>query len=194
MVSKNWRRALAAGALFTLLGVATHDAAAATQLERGKYLVTIMGCTDCHTPGSLMGHPDMTKLLGGSDVGFAIPGLGVFVPSNLTPDKATGLGSWTTAQIITAFTTGVRPDGRKLAPTMPYEDFSHLTKSDALAIAAYLKTLPPVSHAVPGPFGPSETPTVFVEAVLPGAVYASMPKPGGPPPAGAPPAGAPPHP
>lgn len=188
MVSKNWRRALAAGALFTLLGVATHDAAAATQLERGKYLVTIMGCTDCHTPGSFLGHPDMTKFLGGSDVGFAIPGRGVFVGPNLTPDKATGLGSWTTEQVVTAFTTGVRPDGRILASIMPWEEFAHLTKSDALAIAAYLRSLPPVNHAVPGPFGPSETPTVFVMTVVPGAIYATMPKPPPGPPAGAPPA------
>ena len=63
---------------------------------------------------------------------------------------------------VTAFTTGVmRPDGRILAPIMPYEDFKFLTKSDALAIAAYLKSLKPIKNAVPGPFGPNETPTTF---------------------------------
>jgi mono/diheme cytochrome c family protein len=160
--------------------------AAETQIERGKYLVTVSGCSDCHTPGSFLGHPDMTKFLGGSDVGFAIPGLGVFVGRNLTPDPETGLGKWTNQQIVTAFTTGVRPDGRILAPIMPYEDFKHMTKSDAQAVAAYLKSLPPVKHAVPGPFGPSETPTTFVMAVMPGNVYASMPKPPAPP-AGGPP-------
>ncbi len=93
-----------------------------------------------------------------------------------------------------------RPDGRILAPIMPYEDFRPLTKSDALAIAAYLKSLKPVKHAVPGPFGPNETPTTFVMTVVPGAVYASMPKPPGPPPGAGgppvwhPPAGRPPHP
>jgi len=50
-------------------------------VARGKYLVTFGSCTDCHTPGSFFGKPDMTRFLGGSDVGFAIPGLGVFVAS-----------------------------------------------------------------------------------------------------------------
>src|SRR5665213_502897 len=80
--------------------------AAQSPVERGKYLVTIGGCSDCHTPGTFLGHPDMSKFLGGSDVGFAIPGLGVFAGRNLTPDKETGLGNWTTAQIVKAFTTG----------------------------------------------------------------------------------------
>jgi hypothetical protein len=133
----------------------------------------------------------MSKFLGGSDVGFAIPHLGVFVGPNLTPDKATGLGSWTAAQIVTAITTGVTPQGRKLAPVMPYEAYKSLTKADALAIAAYLQSLPPVSHQVAGPFGPSETPTTFVMAVIPGAVYAKIANPP-PPPAPAPaPAAAP---
>jgi mono/diheme cytochrome c family protein len=173
---------LAALVAVGLWGATLHTASADAQTERGKYLVTLGGCSDCHTPGNFFGHPDMSKFLGGSDVGFAIPGLGVFVGRNLTPDKETGLGKWTTKQIITAMTTGVRPDGRTLAPIMPWRDLAHLTKSDAQAIAAYLKSLPPVNHAVPGPFGPNETPSVFVMAVLPGNVYASLPKPGGPPP------------
>ena len=57
------------------------------QVARGRYLVTIAGCSDCHTPGALLGSPDMKRYLGGSDVGFAIPGAGVFVGENLTPDK-----------------------------------------------------------------------------------------------------------
>lgn len=156
------------------------------QIARGKYLVTNGNCTDCHTPGHFFGKPDMSKFLGGSDVGFAIPHLGVFVGPNLTPDKATGLGNWTAADIVTAITTGVTPQGRKLAPVMPYEAYKSLTKSDALAIAAYLKSLPPVSHQVAGPFGPSETPTTFVMAVIPGAVYAKIANPPPPPPPAAP--------
>ena len=147
------------------------------QVERGKYLVAIGGCTDCHTPGHLLGSPDSTRYLGGSDVGFAIPGQGVFVGPNLTPDKETGLGAWSDQQIGTAITTGVRPDGRVLAPMMPWRGLSHLTPSDALAIAAYLKSLPAVQHKVPGPFGPLEQPSVFVMTVLPGDVYVSLPKP-----------------
>src|ERR1700691_3171303 len=72
------------------------------QIARGKYLVTISGCSDCHTPGALLGSPDMKRYLGGSDVAFAIPGVGIFVGQNLTPDKTTGLGQWTEEQIIAA--------------------------------------------------------------------------------------------
>ena len=118
------------------------------EVARGKYLVTIGSCTDCHTPGHFFGKPDMSKYLGGSDVGFAIPHLGVFVGPNLTPDKATGLGNWTTAQIVDAITKGQTPQGRTLAPVMPWHAYASLTKADALAIAAYLKSLPPVSHQV----------------------------------------------
>lgn len=146
--------------------------AASPQVERGKYLVEIMGCTDCHTPGHFLGHPDETRYLGGSDVGFGIPHLGVFVGPNLTPDTETGLGKWTARQIVTAITKGERPDGRILAPSMPWRGFSALTQPDALAIAAFLKTVPPVKNKVPGPFGPNDTPTVFVMSAQPGAAYA----------------------
>ena len=61
-------------------------AAAETPIERGKYLVTLGGCGDCHTPGTFLGHPDKERLLAGSEVGFAVPGLGVFPGRNLTPD------------------------------------------------------------------------------------------------------------
>jgi mono/diheme cytochrome c family protein len=176
------RFAPAACATIGLIVGTLQAASATTQVQRGQYLVTIASCSDCHTPGSLMGKPDMTRFLGGSDVGFAIPGLGVFPGRNLTPDKETGLGNWTTQQIVTAITTGKRPDGRILAPIMPWEALSKLSKSDALAIAAYLKSLKPVKNQVPGPFGPTETPTTFVMTVLPGDVYAGLPKPGGPPP------------
>jgi mono/diheme cytochrome c family protein len=151
--------------------------AADTPAERGRYLVEVIGCGDCHTPGSLMGHPDPARRLGGSDVGFGIPGLGVFVGPNLTPDAETGLGRWTDQQIVTAITTGVRPDGRVLAPVMPWQDFSQLTPADALAIAAYLKSLPALKNKVPGPFGADDKPTVPVMAVVPPEVYAGLPKP-----------------
>ena len=147
------------------------------QVARGKYLVGVMGCNDCHTPGYFFGKPDMARYLGGSDVGFAIPDLGVFVAPNLTPDKATGLGNFSAKQIATALTTGVLPDGRQLAPIMPWESFATLTKSDVAAIVAFLKSLPPVSNKVPGPFGPSEKVTTFVMTVLPPDVYNGLPKP-----------------
>ena len=74
---------------------------------------------------------------------------------------------------------------------MPYEAYHNLKHSDALAIAAYLQSLKPVSHAVPGPFGPDQKVDVFVMAVLPADVFNGMPKPpppGAPPPGGAAPA------
>jgi hypothetical protein len=109
----------------------------------------------------------MTRFLGGSEVGFEIPGLGIFHGRNLTPDKETGLGNWSKEQIVTAIQTGVRPDGRELAPIMPWRAFANLTKQDAEAIATFLQTLPPVKNKVPGPFGPTDKPTSFVMKVVP---------------------------
>ena len=143
------------------------DAADPRTIERGKYLVTLASCTDCHTPGFFFGKPDMARYLGGSEVGFEIPGLGVFYGPNLTPDKETGLGNWTDEQIVTALQTGQRPDGRILAPIMPWKAFASLTREDALAIAAFLRSIAPVKGKVPGPFGPSEKPTSFVMKVVP---------------------------
>jgi mono/diheme cytochrome c family protein len=171
-------RAIVSVLVTVLTATAAVSASAADpRVERGKYLVEIGGCTDCHTPGYFRGHPDMTKYLGGSDVGFAVPGHGVFVPPNLTPDKETGLGTWTAEQIVAAITTGERPDGRMLIPTMPWRGYSHLTKYDALAIAAFLKTLPPISNKVPGPFGPDDKLTGFVMSLQPAEVYSGLPRP-----------------
>jgi mono/diheme cytochrome c family protein len=145
-----------------LLGQSLGDASAQdmTQIARGRYLVEgPAACGDCHTPGGLSGKPDLTRYLGGSDVGLAVPGLGVFVPPNLTPDNETGLGNWTTEQIVTAFTKGSRPDGRMLSPAMPSQDFAHLGRLDALAVAAYLKSLKPVKKAVPTPSAPGRRST-----------------------------------
>jgi hypothetical protein len=66
---------------------------------------------------------------------------------------------------------------------MPWRAFANLTKSDAIAIAAYLKSLPPVSHKVGGPYGPNQTPKEAVMVVVPPDVYGNLPKPGGSPPA-----------
>src|SRR5215207_8678653 len=102
----------------------------------------IMDCTGCHTPGTFLGKPDMQRPLAGSEVGFGTPGLGIFYPPNLTPDPETGLGQWTEADIVKAVRTGERPDGRELAPMMPWRSYAALTDDDALALAAYLKSLP----------------------------------------------------
>jgi len=152
-------------------------AADKSQVSRGEYLVTIGGCSDCHTPGYFFGKPDMERFLGGSDVGFEIPGLGVFPARNNTPDKETGIGRWTPEQIVAAIQTGIRPDGRVLAPIMPWQDFAHLTKDDAMAIAAFLQALKPVSNKVPGPFKPGEKVSTFIFRILPpGETAADAPK------------------
>ena len=159
--------AAAAVAAVALVGWGSSRLPAQDQVARGKYLVNLGLCTDCHTPGHLLGKPDEKRFLGGSEVGFEIPGLGVFHGPNLTPDKETGLGNWSDADIIKAFQTGVRPDGRILSPIMPWKAFGELTSADANAIVAYLRSLPPVKNKVPGPFGASETPTAFVMKVVP---------------------------
>jgi mono/diheme cytochrome c family protein len=144
------------------------------QIARGKYLVIVAGCSDCHTPGALLGAPDVKRYLGGSDVGFSILGQGVSVGQNLTPDKETGLGGWTGEQIIAAIRNGKTPAGKDLSPVMPFAAFSHLTDTDAEAIAAFLKSLPPVSNKVRN-FGPKEPVTINVSAVLPPAVFNALP-------------------
>ncbi|MDT3687965.1 MAG: c-type cytochrome [Pseudorhodoplanes sp.] len=137
------------------------------QIKRGEYLVTLGGCNDCHTPGYFFGKPEMARFLGGSEVGFEIPGLGVFYGPNLTPDPDTGLGKWSADEIVTAITKGRRPDGRTLSPVMPWHAFAKLSRQDAYAIVAFLKSLPPVTNKVPGPFGPNESPTSFVMKIVP---------------------------
>ena len=124
-------------------------------------------------PLAAIQQPD--RYLGGSDVGFEVAGLGVFYAPNLTPDKETGLGNWTKQEIATAIKTGKRPDGRILAPPMPVGSFKNLSHSDALAIVAYLKSLPPIKNKVLGPFGVNEKPSSFVYQVLPSDKYVPTP-------------------
>jgi mono/diheme cytochrome c family protein len=176
-MNRNLLFMLAPVILLSGIAISVGNAGGAESLiERGKYLVTFGGCNDCHTPGYFFGKPDMNRYLGGSDVGFAIPGLGVFVAPNLTPDKQTGLGNWTRQQIVTAFTTGKLPSGRILAPVMPWRAYSQLSEEDAQAIAVYLQSLKPVENQVPGPFGPTQKVTVFVHTVLPAVVYSGLSK------------------
>ena len=170
---------LAAAAATAVAGAATllPKAHAESPVERGAYLVTVAGCNDCHTPGFFFGKPDMKKFLGGSDVGFEIPGLGVFNGRNITPDKETGIGAWTDEQIATAITTGKRPDGRQLAPIMNYPAFVHMTKEDVAAVIAYLRSIPAVNNKVPGPYKPGEKVTIFTFRIEPpGQIAAEAPK------------------
>lgn len=156
----------AAGLLAVGLMVAACGPSQQARIERGRYLVSVIGCGDCHTPGGLSPHPDAKRWLAGSDSEFQQPGLGVFVPPNLTPDKDSGIGAWSEDQIVTAFTKGVLPDGRILAPAMPWNDFANLTSEDAHDIAAYLKSLPPVSNKIPGPRAAQPAPAGTVEDIV----------------------------
>lgn len=140
------------------------------KIARGKYLVTIGACGECHTPGALMGKPDEARYLGGSDVSFFLPDLGYFHPPNLTSDPETGLGKWSEDQIVTSLRTGKRPDGRVLVPVMPWMSLAKLSDEDAYAIAAFLKSLPPISNKVPDPLGAAEAPkSPYMTVVMPAA-------------------------
>jgi mono/diheme cytochrome c family protein len=160
-----------------VLGFAPQALADDLQTARGHYLVIVAGCSDCHTPGALIGAPDMKRYLAGSNIGFSIPGQGVFVGQNLTPDKETGLGQWTSEQIVAAIRAGKRPDGGQLSGVMPYNSYGHLTDADASAIVAFLKSLPPVNNKNLGPFPSSEKVPISVSAVLPPDVYNALPAP-----------------
>jgi len=169
--------ATAAVAAIAVTATLLPRAHAESPVERGAYLVVVAGCNDCHTPGFFFGKPDKDKFLGGSDVGFEIPGLGVFNGRNITPDKETGIGAWTDEQIATAITTGKRPDGRQLAPIMNYAAFTHLTKDDVAAVVAYLRSIPAVNNKVPGPYKPGEKVTIFTFRIEPpGQTAADAPK------------------
>lgn len=130
--------------------------AGAPSIERGAYLAQIMDCAGCHSGRTAEGAPDPAQFLTGGPAGFEIPGLGVFWPPNLTPDES-GLGAWSADEIVHAIRTGERPDGRMLAPIMPYGSYAVLSDADAADLAAYLKSLPPVANKVPEPVGSAES-------------------------------------
>ena len=156
----------ALGSAITTLSCSTpaqqHTAVTAAKSDpvvRGRYLVTIMSCNDCHTPGTFYGAPDTTRQLSGSDLGWVGP-WGVVHARNLTPDSTTGIGKWTKEQIVHALRTGNTPDGSQLAPIMPWMNYaSILDEDDAMAIAAYLKSLPPVTHVILPRIPPNQKPT-----------------------------------
>ena len=146
------------GITLTVMGLILPAGTSAQTPSRGEYLVTIMDCGGCHTPGALAGKPDFGRKLAGSSIGFGIPGVGVVYPPNLTPDSETGIGKWTDEQILRAIRHGQRPDGRVLVPIMPWPSYNALTDADAQALVAYLRSLPPVQLQAPPPAKPGEKP------------------------------------
>ncbi len=77
---------------------------------------------------------------------FNLPGIGTIYSTNITPDKETGIGTYTDQQFIAAVRKGIRNDGARLYPAMSYTSYTYMTDEDALAIKAYLFSLPAV-HA-----------------------------------------------
>lgn len=127
----------------------------AEQLDRGRYMVELLGCGNCHTDGALIGEPDPQRLMAGSSVGIAWTNPlenrnpGVVFPANLTPDPETGIGDWSLEDIVAMLVSGIDRHGSQSLPVMPWQAYSRLEDEDARAIAMYLKSLPPVRHEVP---------------------------------------------
>lgn len=147
-----------------------------SMVKRGGYLVTIMGCNDCHTPKKMGPQGpvlDEERMLSGhpSDVAVApydantaknwilfnqmltnyVGPWGTSYSANLTPDS-TGIGSWTEAQFLKAIREGKYKgldNTRPLLPPMPWQEFKHATDEDLKAIFAYLKSIKPVKNVVP---------------------------------------------
>ena len=110
------------------------------QIQRGRYLATVGDCAACHTlPGS--GH----EFAGGRPIETPF---GLLVAPNITPDPVTGIGAWTDQEFIDALTKGTGRGGAHLYPAMPYTYYTKITRADALAIRAYLNTVPAVHHVV----------------------------------------------
>jgi mono/diheme cytochrome c family protein len=109
-------------------------------VTQGQYLFAIAGGCACHTV------PKETYHTGAR--AFPIP-FGKVYSTNITPDKETGLGDWSDQQIHDAMRTGIRRDGSRLLPVMPYEAYSGMAVQDLKALVAYMRTLKPVKKATP---------------------------------------------
>ena len=123
-------------------------------VERGKYLANhVSVCVDCHSTRdwSKFAGPiePGTEGKGGDKFDHSLGFPGVFFAKNITSDKETGLGNWTDGEIYRAMTKGVSKNGEPLFPLMPYNSFNQMTKQDAYAIIAYIRTLAPIKHEVP---------------------------------------------
>jgi mono/diheme cytochrome c family protein len=111
----------------------------AEQLARGEYLTKAADCTACHTvPGSRQ------PFAGG--VAFRLP-FGTIYSSNITADTQTGIGNWSDDDFVRAVREGIRKDGKRLYPAFPYTSYTQLSRSDVLAIKAYLFSQPKISQA-----------------------------------------------
>jgi mono/diheme cytochrome c family protein len=106
-------------------------------VKRGEYLARAADCRACHTTSR-------DRLYAGG-LPLLLP-FGTLYSTNITPDKETGIGNYTDQDFLNAVQRGVRPDGTRLYPAMPFPSYTRMTDADALAIKAYLFSLPAV-HA-----------------------------------------------
>jgi len=109
-------------------------------VARGEYLARAADCAACHTAGNGQTYA------GGR--AFVLP-FGTLYSTNITPDKETGIGNYSDADFLRAMHEGVAPGGRRLYPAMPYPSYTYMTDADALAIKAYLFSLPAVRSPAP---------------------------------------------
>lgn len=152
-------------------------------VERGRYLVTLMGCHDCHTPKVMGEHGpelDESRLLAGHPHGGELPPppdpsgpwiasaiwdltawsgpWGLTFATNLTPDTS-GLAAWDEEIFVAALRTGRHMgQGRPILPPMPWEMYAQATDEDLKAIFAYLQSVPPIENLVPEPVPPGGHP------------------------------------
>jgi mono/diheme cytochrome c family protein len=111
-----------------------------TQIERGRYLAVLSDCASCHTvPGGNQ------PFAGGRPIETPF---GNIVAPNITPDPETGIGSWSDEAFDAAVRGGLRRNGSRLYPAMPYTAYTKMSRDDVLAIRAYLNTVTPVRNAV----------------------------------------------
>ena len=131
-------------------------------VERGEYLVELLGCGSCHTDGALIGEPDFDRSLAGSSTGIAFTNPmgenrpGIIYPSNITPDEDTGIGAWTDRQIANAIRAGIGRHGSRRLATMPWQGYAKISDDDVNAIVGYLRSIEPVRHRVPDEVEPGE--------------------------------------
>jgi mono/diheme cytochrome c family protein len=141
-----WHRMPLTLLAYAALGPATAAYAASIdnqsfdQVQRGRYLSIVGDCAPCHTlPGS------GREFAGGRTLETPF---GSLLSPNITPDAATGIGAWTDDEFVNAMTKGTGRNGTHLFPAMPYTYYTKISRDDALAIRAYLNTLPPAHNEV----------------------------------------------
>jgi mono/diheme cytochrome c family protein len=136
---------------------------AETPLERGAYLVRgIAACGNCHTTRDSDEKPIAAMELAGGRM-LDVP-LAIIVMPNITPDKETGIGTWSDEQIALAIREGRRPDGTLIGPAMPIGVYRGMSDTDTRAVVAYIRSVPSISHKLartvyrmplPTSYGPS---------------------------------------